>query len=241
MKPFALCMRSMLALIVASGTGCGEGLTLPGSTVTGLEVDVIAGNAQTGQVGEALPEPVIVQVRSEDGTPIRGRKVAFSAAQGGAEAFDPDTAVTNSEGEAVTRWFLGTSPGTYTAEARVVAQSDTTVLAVALQADARAGDPDTARAAGPTAQPGFPGEPLRDSLTVAVVDRFGNPVEGASVGWTIVNGPGGTLSPETSVTGPDGIASVSWTMGDRTGVQKVEAKVEGTASPPVEFTAVVLF
>jgi hypothetical protein len=240
MKQLALFGRPAAALLVMGLASCGGDLTLPGGSAAGLGLEVLRGNGQSGAVGEALPDPVVVRVVTDAGTPMIGRKVAFAASGGGAEGFNPDTAVTDSKGEALTHWVLGTSPGTYLGEARIVAEGDTVVKSVSFQADAVPGDPDTVRAAGPTTQPGRRGETLADSLTVVVVDRFGNPVGGAQVEWKPLNGDG-QVSEASALTGPDGVSSVTWTLGSRVGVQKLETKVGGAEGSPVAFTAVVLF
>src|SRR6185295_17012267 len=183
MKQFAQLLRPAAALVVMGALGCGGDLSLPSSSAVGLAVAVVQGNEQTGTVGQALPNPVVVQVRTDAGEPMQGKRVVF-VASGSADAggFEPDTAVTDSKGEALTRWVLGTAPGTYTGEARIVADADP-VPTVTLTAAAHAGDPDTLRAVGPTVQPGRRGQPLSDPLVVVAVDRFGNPVEGAQVEW----------------------------------------------------------
>lgn len=240
MKQFAQSLRPAAALVVLGALGCGGDLSLPSSSAAGLAVAVVQGNEQTGTVGQALPDPVVVQVRTDAGEPMQGKRVVF-VASGSADAggFEPDTAVTDSKGEALTRWVLGTAPGTYTGEARIVADADP-VPTVTLTAAAHAGDPDTLRAVGPTVQPGRRGQPLSDPLVVVAVDRFGNPVEGAQVEWKTSNG-GGDLSAETGATGADGTSSVTWTLGNRIGVQKATASVQGAKGSPVTFTATVLF
>jgi hypothetical protein len=240
MKQLALFWRPSAALLVMGLASCGGDLTLPDGSSAGLGLEVLRGNGQSGTVGQALPEPVVVRVATDAGTPMSGRKVAFADTGGGAEGFSPDTAVTDSKGEALTHWVLGTSPGTYFGEARIVAEGDTAVKSVSFQADALAGDPDTVRAAGPTTQPGRRGEPLGDSLSVMVVDRYGNPVGGAQVEWKPADGDG-QVSQESALTGPDGISSVTWTLGSQIGVQRVEAKVGDASGSPVSFTAVILF
>jgi hypothetical protein len=244
MRQSAQLPRLAVALLVLGLAACGGDLTLPGSSATGLELSVVGGDSQIGTVGQFLPQPVKVQVTADDGTPMAGRRIAFLTSSGDADAgFEPDTAVTNPQGEAFARWSLGTAPGTYMGEARVVAEGDTAVKSVSFQADARAGAPDTLRAVGPTSHPGRRGQTLADPLTVAAVDRYGNPVEGATVQWSLAGsgGGGGALSAEQTPTAADGTASVTWTLGDRVGVQKVEAKVGGASGSPVTFTAVVLF
>jgi hypothetical protein len=166
--------------------------------------------------------------------------VAFVVAQGAGAGFDPDTAMTNPQGQAETRWVLGTTVGVYTAEARLVPDGETSLPIDTVQATADPGTPDTVRATSVTIQPGNRREPLPEPLVVLTVDRFGNPVAGAEVRWETSSGSG-DVSAETTLTGADGTTSVIWTLGNRIGVQRATAKVEHADGSPVTFTATVLF
>jgi hypothetical protein len=240
MKRIALSWRMPVPAVMLVLLGCGADLTLPGTTAPGLAVAVVDGDGQVGTVGQALPDLVVVEVKTDAGQVMPGRRVAFVVAQGAGAGFDPDTAVTNSQGQAKTRWVLGTAVGVYTAEARLVPDGESALPIAPLQATADPGDPDTVRATGPTIQPGQRGEPLPEPLAVLTVDRFGNPVAGAEVRWETSSGSG-ELSAETTVTGSDGTTSVMWTLGNRVGVQRATAKVEHADGSPVTFTATVLF
>ena len=233
--------RRFLTVALAAVLGCGGDLTLPDSSGAGLALSVVAGSPQTGTVGQPLPSPIVVQVLTQNGQPIGGRRVAFVLTEAsGAGALDPDTAVTNSEGRASARWVLGTAPGDYQGEARLVTTDSTDVPAVPFAASARAGAPDTIRAVSPLSQPGRRDHELDDSLVVAVVDRFGNPVPDATVLWSVTSG-GGALSAEEATTGSGGTASVVWTLGSGIGIQKAAATLDGATGSPVTFTAAVLF
>ena len=74
-----------------------------------------------------------------------------------------------------------------------------------------------------------------------VVDRFGNPVGGVEVEWKVESGGDGEVSQETAPTDADGISSVTWTLGNSSGVQRVEARLDKASGSPVTFLAVVLF
>jgi hypothetical protein len=226
------------AAALAILTGCGGDLTLPDATGAGLALAVVGGDRQQGTVGEALPQPVVVLVRTESGQPMANREVAFAPAEGQVTSFTPDTAVTGADGRAVTQWVLGTLPGEYTAVATIVAEADVPPP-VTIQASAVAGTPDTVRAVSKTAQPGGRNQTLPDPLVVQVVDRFGNPVPGAEVEWDVVAG-GGSVSSERVVTTGDGTAGVNWTLGSGIGLQQVTAEVVGAKGSPVMFTAAVL-
>jgi hypothetical protein len=240
MKRIALSWRVPAPAVLLALLGCGADLTLPGSTTPGLAVAVLQGDGQVGTVGEELPAPVVVEVKTDAGQAMPGRRVAFVVTQGAGAGFDPDTALTNSQGQAVTRWALGTAVGVYTAEARLVPDGEPALPIAPLQATADPDDPDTVRATSLTIQPGQRGEPLPEPLVVLTVDRFGNPVAGAEVRWETSSG-NGELSAETTLTAADGTTSVIWILGNRVGVQRATAKVEHADGSPVTFTATVLF
>jgi hypothetical protein len=241
MKRIALLWRGSVATVLLALLGCSADLTLPGASTPGFALAVVQGDDQTGTVGEPLPAPVVVEVKTDGGQPIADRRVAFVPAAGpGVAGFDPDTAVTDAAGHAATQWVLGTAAGVYTAEARLVAGGDSVLPAATIQATAGAGDPDTLRAVGDLIQSGSRGEPLEKPLVVATVDRFGNPVAGVEVKWDVSNGDG-EVSAETTVTGADGTTSVIWTLGSRVGVERCTAKVEHAEGSPVTFVATVLF
>jgi adhesin/invasin len=79
-------------------------------------------------------------------------------------------------------------------------------------------------------QSGTIGEALGDSLVVRVVDRFGNPVSGAEVSWTAE--VGGSVSPSTSVTSPDGQAGTQRVLGADVGTYVTTAEILGVESAP---------
>src|SRR5512138_2572590 len=96
MQRFAREFRLALAGLAIAVAGCGGDLTLPDTTGRGFGLEVVAGNGQTGTVGEALPDPVVVEVRDTDGQPASGREVAFLPQNEG--TFAPDTATTDVQG-----------------------------------------------------------------------------------------------------------------------------------------------
>ena len=167
----------------------------------------------------------------------RLRRVRVRAAAG---RLDPDTAVTGPDGRAVAQWVLGSEPGLHEVEARLVVSEPAPPPMAVFQASAVAGEPDTVRAASPVSQPGRIGQPTPEDPTVLVLDRFGNPVASAEVGWEVTAGGGSVSSPQTA-TGTDGKATVTWTLGLGIGVQKLTARVDGAHGSPVTFTATVLF
>ncbi|HEY7614150.1 MAG TPA: plastocyanin/azurin family copper-binding protein [Gemmatimonadales bacterium] len=93
-------------------------------------------------------------------------------------------------------------------------------------------------AATPTAsgngQTGPVGEALAEPLRV-VITRASEPQSGVSVAWATTGG--GSLAPTSSVTGDDGIATSTWTLGATAGSQSATATVTDADGSPVTFTA----
>lgn len=79
------------------------------------------------------------------------------------------------------------------------------------------------------------GTALPESLAVLVRDNAGEPLPGVSVAWSIQTG-GGSVSPTSRVSGPNGIAKTRRTLGPNAGTQTARATVTGVA--PVTFDAV---
>lgn len=228
---------------MAGVLGCSGGeLLLPETPgAENVALSKYAGDIQEGIVGEELPAPLIVQVLTvAREQPATGRKVEFVTTSAGVE-LARDTSVTNSEGLATMLCVLGTAPGDYLIQARVVG-AEGEALAQEFVAKAKPGPPDTLAAASATSQPGRRGQELAGKLSpqVRIVDRYGNPVPDVQVAWQVTAGEGQTSEPITR-TGDSGTAVVNWTLGNRTGVHKLTASIERATGSPATFTATVLF
>jgi hypothetical protein len=99
---------------------------------------------------------------------------------------------------------------------------------------ASAGTPATIAAVTSLAVSGTVGGSATPAPTVLVTDGFGNPVPDVSVTFTP---SAGSVSASPTLTGPNGQASVSWTLGLTAGTQTLEAAVAGLSGSPVVFTA----
>jgi hypothetical protein len=233
-------LRSAFAVLVLGLSGCGSDLVLPeapSSAAQTVALTKVNGDPQTGQVGETL-KPLVVRVVDQQQHPVSGLTVSFQVSDPAAGALDPASAVTNSAGEAVAFWTLGTSPGSYSAVASLAGVEGEDKVAQ-FQAIAEPGAPAALTAETPALQPGRREQKVQTSPMVQVLDRFGNPVPGVAVVWQVISGEG-TVTPLINPTDPGGQASADWTLGDRIGVHKLTAAVEG-AGLPVTFEAQVLF
>jgi hypothetical protein len=233
---------SLLALaLVAGAAGCSSGeLLLPEPPGGGENVALskFDGDNQLGTVGELLPEPLIVSVRTARDLPAREREVEFVTMAGDVE-IARDIAITDSQGNATIRCMLGTVPGDYVIRASLIDLEGEAQVQEFL-AKARPGAPDTLSAISPVTQPGRRATPAATPPTVRVVDRFGNAVPEALVAWQVTAGQG-EVSEALTRTVQDGSATVQWTLGNRIGVHKLTAAVEQPTVAPVTFTVTVLF
>ena len=84
-------------------------------------------------------------------------------------------------------------------------------------------------------QSGTVGTALAAPLRV-VVTLDGAPQQGTAVTWAAASA-GASVDPATSTTGPDGIATTSWTLGHTAGAQAATASLSGGTGSPVSFTA----
>ncbi|MBL8978877.1 MAG: hypothetical protein JNM53_10710 [Gemmatimonadetes bacterium] len=75
-------------------------------------------------------------------------------------------------------------------------------------------------------QVGTAGEPLDSMLTAFVYDKFGDPVPGVLVRFSVPAG-NGSVTPVARTTGPDGHASAAWLLPTRTGSYQAHAAAAG--------------
>jgi adhesin/invasin len=102
-------------------------------------------------------------------------------------------------------------------------------------------EPSSIEAGPNNGQPGIRGRELPLPVSVRVKDSAGGLVSGVTVNFTVSSG-GGTLSSATSVSDNDGLAKVSWILGQELGTQLLEATAtnrEGAdlAGSPLELSA----
>ncbi|MGE5758782.1 MAG: hypothetical protein ACM37V_00320, partial [Gemmatimonadota bacterium] len=166
----------VLVSLVAIAT-CGRdtsGPTIPVPAAIGS----VAGDTQTATVGTSLPQPLVARVTAADGTPVSGVPVSWQVTAGGGSV-STSSVTTDSLGRASVLVTLGTRAG---------ASADTIQATVARLArgavfteTATPAAPARIAVASGNAQTGTVGEPLHDSLSVAVQDAYGNPSPGVGI------------------------------------------------------------
>ena len=201
-------------------------------------VQILAGDGQTGIVGERLPDPPSVRVLGPGGTPVSSLDVDFSVSANGGflESMDgtevsPNLTVrTDAMGDAtVGGWILGTTPGTPEVTVDVPG-----LAPVILTATAETGPPALLVKVSGDQQSGVVGTLLDAPLVVRVTDTQGNPVAGSTITFGPASGDG-SVFPTQVTSDSNGAAATDWTLGSSQGSQSVGASIEAGAM--VTFTA----
>ncbi len=175
-----------------------------------------AGNNQTGIVGNLLAQDLVVRVTDDLDNPKAGITVSFAVATGGG-TLSVSSALTDATGNASVKWTLGPSTGTQIVVATVAGLTPLT-----LSATANAEPAASVVVVSGDNQTGLPAQTLLSPIVAKVVDRFGNPVAGASVTFTPAAGSG-IVTPATVITNVAGTASASWKLGGVPGPAMVTA------------------
>lgn len=217
---------------------CGGGdLVLP-SEGEPAAIVVEQGDAQSGRVGNPLPEPIVVRVTDTQGRAVVNVPVTF-AFTGGVEAtVTPDSSATDADGRVVFQVVLGTQTGDGAAEiqARTAGGRRTLTAPIAFTALSAAANELTPISGDSQSAP--VGTTLPEPLVVQVTDAFGNPIGGVDIAWTPPDG--GSVSPATVTTGADGFAAVQVTLAPNAGIQHTTAGAPGLAGSPLTFTHTAL-
>jgi hypothetical protein len=212
----------LLALISCDGTTPQE---LPPDVLVLEAVTPVSG---TGIVGELLDvTPVVLVTRSFPWRHrVEGIEISFVLSGGG--SVGSATAMTDAAGVASPgTWRLGPGAGPQTLTAHGAGQS------LVFTAEAQPGPITSLGVVGGNGQRTPAGTPLSDPLRVKAADSYGNVVSGATVMFAVIDG-GGSLQPGASITGSDGIAESTWTLGT-TGVRQHVRAQTGTVE--AQFTA----
>ncbi len=198
------------------------------ATATGDNLSVLMGTNQAAAPNAALPEPVVMEVRRADGTPVSGVVVTF-APDGGSGTVATQTVTTDVAGRAQTLWTLGATTGTQTLRVTSDATLSTTVTATARTAATlliASGNGQTARF----------GTALATPIRATVLSTSGAPVAGVAVTFTPAVG-NGAVAPTTVTTDANGNAQTTWTLGALPGTMSLTVAASGVPAQTVTAAA----
>ncbi len=177
----------------------------------------VHGDGQSGIVGAALPQPLVVRVFDGEKNPVAGSDVAFVPVDGGIA--DPGEAATNTGGETSSHWTLGPVAGTQILIASIKGKKSSTAT---FSAHAQSGPP--AKLVGRSIPLGAGGGGDDRTLEVSVTDADGNAKPGVTVHWRISAGRG-KLSSESTTSDESGIARVVLSPSTKARLPRVTASV----------------
>jgi adhesin/invasin len=189
-------IRWLLLSMGLTVVGCGgENLVLPDQGEP-ASLAVVRGNKQSGTIGEALGDSLVVQVNDRFNDPVANALVTWRAEGGGSVV--PDSNRTGQDGRAATLRILGDVPGTYVTFATVEGLTDATFTTTAVAAKLLL-----------TAQPSAiatTGIPFEQQPVLQLADPAGNPIARADVAVTvqIADGGGSLEGTTTAVSTADG-------------------------------------
>ena len=195
------------------------------------EMTATEGDGVVLQASDAKTIPATVQVKDGEDLAVEGATVHFEASSGTLSAA---SAVTGADGLASVTWDLTGEPAgahTLTASAAglwVDLPEHTTGFQVNLEEltlTATIVGPPAAVTGSPTGTvSGTAGEMVSEPLSIVVTDAGGDPVSGAGVTWA-ASGDGGVTG--GAATGPDGMATGTWTLATSAGPNTATATVGG--------------
>jgi len=208
MKPLAF-RRPWVALALLALAACERGATGPAAPAAMVAMRAVT---QEAVVGLPVPVPPAVHVSDGRGRGVAGVAVTFTVTAG--DGTVTASVPTDVGGVAVAAdWVMG-----------VVAQENAITATVAglppvlFRANAAPAAPIALEKAGGDAQSGTVATALPDSISVRVVDRYGNGIPGVPVTF---GAAGGTLSAAEVVTGAQGLARVALVLPTQAGPLQV--------------------
>jgi Bacterial Ig-like domain (group 1) len=222
---------STVAAVDSAGliTARGPGRTMLRASVGGLEtaialqvdlaastLGILSGAGQRGPAGRPQAEPIVLLVLSRGGLPVPGSAVALSA-EGG--SVDPASGTTDKTGRLRANWTLGPRPGPQRLRARVLTLDST--VTVTAEADPVPGNTRVDLVG--SAPTGDVGATLEDLVVVRVTDSAGAPLADVPVSWSVLDR--GSVSALGERTDSLGQAVAKWTLGPRSGIQRLRVEV----------------
>ncbi len=201
---------STTALALVTLGACSSSTAAPAAGAP-ANVVIAGGNQQSGTVGVALANPLLVTVTDGNGRPVPGAAVAWSVTAGGGTITGAPTS-TDASGAAAALLTLGTVAGGDTVVASV--SNGATLITQTFAANALAGPLASIQVVSGAAQAATAGSTLANPIVVRAVDVYGNPISGLTLTWTAQSG---AVANATTTTDANGYASNVLTLGSTAG------------------------
>ncbi len=203
-----------------------EVVTVPAS------LTLAGGGGQRAAAGASLPGGLAVQVVSRSGRPVPRVPVLFDAGGSGGRAV-PDTVLSDSAGVARARWTLGPRPGRQ--QVLVTVAGIDSPLVVTGEADPLPAG--TRLVLQGDSLSGQVLETLAQPVLLQLTDTTGVPLADVPVTWKALDG--GEAVAVSARSDSLGVVEARWTLGRKSGRQRLQVQVGNPRSfPPRQFAAV---
>ena len=205
--------------VTASVGNASAGFIATATVGAPATISKVSGDVQTGTIGQALGQPLVVRVQDQFGNHVPGANVVWTVLSGGGSVGPPNGS-TDAAGQTSTQWTLGSIGGTHSVRAQVGDNITTTFTSNALAPGgstllAQSGDGAWARVA------------MEIPVVARLVNSAGQPIAGVTVTWTPSRG---TATPTSSATDVNGDASTRWTLGTVVETATLVASATGATS-----------
>jgi hypothetical protein len=227
--------RATFSGLTVVGKAGAASITFAASPLTGsMPLTLVAGPARAIEiVGDStqtsepssLGAPLVVRVVDESANPVTGEKVTFTFV-----ALTTATSSTTDAGgfASFTGWRLPGKVGTYLVIAAVDGLPGAT-----FRIFARVGTPAVAN---PISVPASIEVATSATVSVRIVDKYGNPIPFSPVTWTAPIG-GGRVSPASTITDEEGATSTTVTMPRTAGTTRTRVTLAGGATQDIFISA----
>jgi len=205
------------------------------------EVKIIAGDNQTSEVNTLLPEAIIVEVQDADGNPLENETVVFTA-ENGAGMFSNNNRIqkilTDDEGRVQTQFTLGKKAGEKTIHISVDGSDNRGVKLLAI---AKPTPPTKMIELKGNYQTGELGKRLPIPFTIAIQDKYDNPIPIYEIDFSLKRGSGKFQDSQnahfTAHTNEDGLAEVYFIVGNERGAREIEVEAKKVEPSKIIFEA----
>jgi hypothetical protein len=218
---------SRLGILVLAGATITCSSNEPNPPPEAALLAMAGGNSQSAPAGQALANPIGVLVTDDNGDPVGGVTVAWSAADGG--SVSPSSMATGDDGRASATWTLGPAAGPQTATATVdglegspVQFTATAVEAGEITLTVTQQPPDSALTTEVFAPDNQP--------AVRLLDSGGAPMAGEVVSATVESGGGTLQGAVTATTDANGVATFADLGIDGSGAQVLGFSAAGASA-----------
>ena len=205
------------------------------------EIKVVSGDNQTGEVNTPLSEPIIVEIQDDNGNILENETVVFTA-ENGAGMFSNNNRVqkilTDDEGRVKTQFTLGKTAGEKTIHISVDGSEGRGMKLLTI---AKPTPPTKMIELKGNYQTGELGKRLPIPFTIAIRDKYDNPIPMFGVDFSLKKGSGRFQDTQnahfTAHTNEDGLTQVYFIVGNDRGAREIEVEAKKVDPSKITFEA----